>query len=209
MNSKPRLTGRIFLLLTALVSAYQVAVAIEGLNSLEIICYTIGFGILIISSLLLLILGYEILGTAPVVILATLIPLSIAGGLIAQFHRQFFLAYLIYAGLGLTLIFLTRIKPLLMLNGKTRFIPVGAVAFVHALAGILIVFIPLQAVWQDWVEPGFVLVSFGGAFIGLDGILLFMLRSGKTPISQERLIAFFPIILFVTTTSFTLGFAFR
>lgn len=209
MNSKPDVKGRIFLLLTALVSAYQVAVAIEGLNSLEIACYTIGFGILIISSLLLLILGYEILGTAPVVILATLIPLSIAGGLVAQFHRSFFLAYLIFMGLGLILIFLTRMKYFIKMNGQTGLIPVVAVAFVHAIAGLLVVFIPLQAVLQGWVEVGFILVSLGGVLIGLDGILLFLLRSGKSLVSPERLIEYFPIILFATTTTFTAGFAFR
>jgi hypothetical protein len=209
MNGKPSVTGRVFLLLTALVSAYQVAVGIDGLNSLEIVCYTIGFGILLISSLLLLILGYEILGTAPVVLLATLIPLSIAGGLVAQFTANYFLAYAVVAAIGLILIGLSRILFPSKVLGKVGIIPIITVAMVHAVAGLLIVFLPLQAIWQGWAETGFILVSLGGALIGLDGILLFFLRSGKSPIAQERLIVFFPAILFVTTTSFTAGFSLR
>ena len=58
----------------ALLAGYQVAVGIEGLGRFEITCYTIGFGVILVASLLLMIMGFEILGTPAVVVLSTLIP---------------------------------------------------------------------------------------------------------------------------------------
>ena len=71
---------RVFLLATGLLAAYQVAVGIDGLSTIPIIAYTIAFGVLLIASLLLLILGFEVLESPVVAIVSTIIPLSISLG---------------------------------------------------------------------------------------------------------------------------------
>ena len=67
---------RILLLLTVILAAYQVAVGIDGLSTLPIIAYTIAFGVLLVASLLLFILGLDVLDSPIVVIISTIIRLS-------------------------------------------------------------------------------------------------------------------------------------
>ena len=67
---------------TAVLSAYQVAVGIEGLGTAAIVCYTIAFGVLLVASLLLAIFGLEALDQPLVVIVAAVIPLSLSLGLV-------------------------------------------------------------------------------------------------------------------------------
>jgi hypothetical protein len=83
---KARLIDRILFLLTGLLAAYQVAVGIDSFSTIPIIAYTIAFGVLLIASLLLLILGLEVLESPVVAIASTIIPLSMALGLVWQYH---------------------------------------------------------------------------------------------------------------------------
>jgi hypothetical protein len=52
---------RILLLLTGLLTAYQVAIGINGLGAVPIAAYTIAFGVLLVAGLLLIILGFDVL----------------------------------------------------------------------------------------------------------------------------------------------------
>ncbi|MFO7584830.1 MAG: hypothetical protein R6W69_08880, partial [Anaerolineales bacterium] len=81
---KMTLSDRILLLLTGLLAAWQVAFGIDHLDTLPVIAYTLGFGVLLVAGLLLIILGFEILDSPAVVIISTLIPLSLALGLVWQ-----------------------------------------------------------------------------------------------------------------------------
>jgi hypothetical protein len=45
---------RSLLLATGLLSAYQIAVGIEGIGNLAVICYTIAFGLLLVADLMML-----------------------------------------------------------------------------------------------------------------------------------------------------------
>ncbi len=65
---------RIFLLGASLLAAYQVVVGIEGLSSFTILCYTVGFGVILVACLLMIILGFDVLESPLVVVLSTLIP---------------------------------------------------------------------------------------------------------------------------------------
>ena len=49
---------RVLLLITALLASYQVVQGIDGLNNMAIACYTIAFGVIVIASLLMIILGF-------------------------------------------------------------------------------------------------------------------------------------------------------
>ena len=80
---------RILLLVTGILAAYQVAVGIDGFSTLPIIAYTIAFGVLLVAGLLLIILGFEVLDSPIVVIVSTIIPLSLATGLVWQHLASF------------------------------------------------------------------------------------------------------------------------
>ena len=75
---------RALLLITGILAAYQVAVGIDGFDTIPIIAYTIAFGILLVAGLLLIILGFDVLDSPIVVIVSTIIPLSLSLGLVWQ-----------------------------------------------------------------------------------------------------------------------------
>lgn len=64
---KISILDRVLLLLTGLLAAYQVAVGVEGFNTLSIVAFTIGFGVLLVAGLLLIILGFGVLDSPLVV----------------------------------------------------------------------------------------------------------------------------------------------
>ena len=69
---------RLLFVMTVLLSAYQVAVGIEGLNIVAVAAFTVGFGVLLVAALLILILGMDILDSPIVVIVSTIIPLGMS-----------------------------------------------------------------------------------------------------------------------------------
>ncbi len=69
-----KMINRLLLLITALLAAYQVAVGLNGTDTLPMIAYSVGFGVLLVASLLLIILGLEVLDSPIVVIVSTIIP---------------------------------------------------------------------------------------------------------------------------------------
>ena len=192
---------RILLLATALIASYQVVQGIDHMNSMAIACYTIAFGILIVASLLMIILGFEVLDSHLVVIASTLIPLSLALGLVSQFLRQILIPYGIFIVFGFIAIVVTRYT-------SPKRLAVIMLAIVHGVAGLTIFFLPFVLTFRNSVPLGFVLVGVGGMLIGLGGLLLSFLKTGKPLLSREKILAVFPSLLLLTTTAFVSGFAF-
>lgn len=190
---------RIFLFGASLLAAYQVAVGIEGLSSFTILCYTIGFGIILVACLLMIILGLDVLESTLVVIASTVIPLSLSSGLIAEFFPFWLPAYLVFAGLGFLAVILTRIV-------WKRKVSLVVLAVVHGVAGLLIFGLPVLLSAQGTTPIGFSLVGAGGALIGLGGILLFFMRTGSPILSKERILKLFPALMLLTTAAFVAGF---
>ena len=192
---------RVLLLFTALLASYQVVQGIAGLSSMAIACYTIGFGVLVIASLMMLILGIEVLDSPLVVIASTLIPLSLALGLVAQFLRHILIPYGIFTLLGFLAIVATRLS-------VSKKMAVITLAFVHGVAGLTIFFLPIVLAAQSKAPGGFAWVGIGGMLIGLGGLLLSFLKAGKPLLSRQRILAIFPALLLLTTAVFLVGFAF-
>ncbi|MBN2677737.1 MAG: hypothetical protein JXR32_06695, partial [Anaerolineaceae bacterium] len=101
---------RVLLLLTAMLASYQVVVGIEGLGELSILAFTIAFGVMLVAALLLIILGFDALGSPWVVILATIIPLGLSSGLVAEYLPEGLRGFAIFALAGLTGVILTRLS---------------------------------------------------------------------------------------------------
>ena len=192
---------RILLLVTAMLASYQVVQGIDGMDNMAIACYTIAFGVLIIASLLMLILGFEVLDSPLVVIASTLIPLSLALGLVSQFLREILIPYGIFIVTGFITIVITR-----YVGPKKLAVIVLAVA--HGVAGLTIFFLPFVLALRGAVPAGFAFVGIGGMLIGLGGLLLSFLKAGKPVLSRQKILAVFPGLLLLTTVAFVAGFVF-
>ncbi len=193
---------RILLLITGLLAAYQIAFGLDGLPTAVTIAYTIAFGVLLVAGLLLIILGFEVLDTPAVVIVSTLIPLSLATGLIWEYFPSFRIFYLIFAILGFLAVSVTRIIPI---SGK---LPIILLAVVHSFAGMTIFLLPIILSISGEAAPGFALVGIGGALIGVGGFLLAFLKSGRPILSQKDILTVLPGLLLLMTLSFVAGFKF-
>lgn len=192
---------RLLLLITGLLAAWQVAVGINGVETVPMTAYTVGFGVLLIAGLLLIILGFEALDTPVVVVFSTLIPLGLALGLAWEYLPTWRSPYLVFAIVGFLAVLITRT---LHLENK---LPVLVLGLVHGVAGLTIFLLPLFVVLQHNAGPGFLLVSLGGMLIGLGGILLGLLKTGKPLLSRSILLKLLPALLLVMTAAFVAGFS--
>ena len=196
---KPR--DRILLLITAILASFQVVQGIDGLNNMAIACYTIAFGVIVIACLLLIILGFEVLDSPMVVIVSTLIPLSLALGLVSQFYREILIPYGIFIVAGFSAIVITRYV------GPKK-LAVLILAVVHGVAGMTIFLLPIILALQGEIHVGFALVGVGGMLIGLVGLMLSFLKAGRPLLSREKILAIFPALVMLATSAYVAGFAF-
>jgi hypothetical protein len=193
---------RVLLLSTAILASYQVAVGIDKFSTFPIIAYTIAFGVLLIAGLLIFILGFDILDSPFVVIVSTMIPLSLAAGLVWQHAASFRTLYLVFAIAGFLAIILTRLFPV---TGK---VPTIVLAIVHGIAGLTIFLLPIIYSIQAQTPPLFSLVGVGGALIGIGGLLLSFLKAGRPILSRRTIRKILPGLLLLMTAFFVAGFRF-
>ena len=198
---KTSVLDRVLLLLTSLLAAYQIVVGINDLSTLPIIAYTIAFGVLLIASLLMIILGMDVLDSPAVVIVATIIPLSLSTGLVWEHLPAWQTGYLVFALLGFLAVLITRAFPM---PGK---LPTIVLAIVHGVAGMVIFLLPIVMVLQGRAAPGFALVGLGGALIGVGGLLLSFMKAGKPILSRATILKILPGLLLATTACFVIGFS--
>ncbi|MBI5351558.1 MAG: hypothetical protein HZB50_02855 [Chloroflexi bacterium] len=193
---------RVFLLGTVLLSAYQIVVGIDALSTAPIIAYTIAFGVLLVAGLLLIILGFEGLDSPVVVIISTVIPLALALGLVWEHLASFRGWYLIFVIAGFAAVTYTRSTPI------HNHLPVIMITITHGIAGLTIFLLPIFLSIQGATKPAFALVGIGGALIGICGLLLSFLKTGKPILPREVIFRAFPIFLLLTTICFVTGFKF-
>lgn len=193
---------RLLLLLTGLLAGYQVAVGINGLGTVPITAYTIGFGVLLVAGLLLIILGFDVLDSPIVVIVSTIIPLSLSLGLVWEHLASYRTLYLIFAIIGFLAVSFTRSIPI-----KNK-LPTIMIAIVHGIAGMTIFLLPSVLAANGTMHPVFALVGLGGALIGLGGLLLSFLKAGKPIVPRETILKILPGLFLLMTACFVAGFKF-
>jgi hypothetical protein len=159
--------------------------------------YMLGFGVLLVSGLLLIFLGWDILKSPYVLTVATLIPLGISMGLMNQFAPDYKKIYSWFALVGLIAIAVTSIGGMSLRS--------VAVPVFHGIAGLIIFGLPF---FQKDAAKGFWLVGIGGALIGLGGIALAFLVSGSQFLffSPEFVYTILAPLLLLMTLAFTFGF---
>src|SRR5574339_589234 len=177
---KMSVLDRIVILTTGLLAAYQIVVGIDDLSAATIIAYTIAFGVLLVALLLFIILGYEALDAPVVVVVSTIVPLSLALGLVWEHLASFRLPYLLFAILGFVTVVLTRAAP----GPVENRLPTLVIALVHGIAGLTIFLLPIVISIRGQMHLAFSLVGIGGALIGLGGLLLSFLKTGRPILSR-------------------------
>lgn len=193
---------RTLLLFTGFLAAYQIAIGIDQMDSVSITAYTIAFGVILVAGLLLIILGFEVLDAPIVVIISTIIPLALSLGLIWQHLASLRTVYLIFTIISFLAVVLTRS---IAMQNK---LPVIVIAITHGIAGLTIFLLPIILAAQGQVKPLFSLVGIGGALIGIGGLLLSFLKTGKPILSRDTIMRLFPMLLLLTTALFVAGFKF-
>jgi hypothetical protein len=156
-----------------------------------------------VASLLLIILGMEVLDSPIVVIVSTIIPLSLALGLVWEGWPALRIAYLTFTLLGFGAVVATRLAPV---RGG---MPVLTLAIMHAVAGMTITLLPLAHALSGRAAPAYALVGVGGGLMGLGGLLLSFLKAGRPVLPRSTILRILPGLLLMTTSAFVAGFAFR
>jgi hypothetical protein len=196
---------RIILLLTGLTAIYMIwyfYLRYSKEKGLYDVYYMLGFGVLLVSGLLLIFLGWGILASPYVLTVATLIPLGISMGLMNQFRPKFKKAYSWFALVGLLAIAVTSISGMSL---KSVAVPVF-----HGVAGLIIFGLPIyKCTVEKDAKKGFSLVGIGGALIGIGGIALAFLVAGKPLLgifTEDFIYMILAPLLFLMTLAFTFGF---
>lgn len=200
---------KIVLLITGLTAIYGIWRFWERYSvkkAIYDIYYLLGFVVLLVSGLLLIFLGYGILGLggtmlSPYILpVASLIPLGISIGLIEQYFPTWKRAYKWFALIGLLAIAISSIGGL---DSIRKF----AVPIFHGVAGLVIFLGPFLA---KGATKGFFWVGIGGALIGIGGLALASLTIGGTPLlgifTKDLVFNILAPLLLLMTLAFTWGF---
>jgi hypothetical protein len=161
--------------------------------------YIMGFLVLLVSGLLLIFLGYKILGTPFVLTVASLIPLGISMGLAEQYFPAWKKYFKWFATIGFLAIALSAFAQIDLLRKIS-------VPLFHGIAGLVIFLAPFFA---KKAAKGFWWVGIGGALIGIGGIALAFLTIGKPLFgifSADLVFNILAPLLLLMTLAFTYGF---
>lgn len=200
--------GNLFLLLTGLLAAYLCWHFWQryGQNkALYSLYYLMGFAVLLISGLLLIFLGYGILGFggtafSPYILpVASLIPLGISMGLAEEYFASWKTYFKWFAAIGFLAIAITSIAGIEV--GRKISVPLF-----HGVAGLVIFLGPFMA---KGAPKGFYWVGIGGALIGIGGIALAFLSLGRPLLgifTLEFVSDILAPLLFLMAGAFTIGF---
>lgn len=191
----------LFLLLTGLIAIYLLWRFFGRWSkekALYDLYYMMGFLVLLVSGLLLIFLGMDILASPYVLTVASLIPLGISMGLVEQYFPKYKKLFKWFALVGFLAIAISAIGG--MATVKKISVPVF-----HGVAGLVIFLGPFLA---KKAPKGFFWVGIGGVLIGLGGIALAFLSVGRELLffTQDFVMLILAPLLFLMTLTFTFGF---
>jgi len=194
---------RIVLLLTGLVAIYltwRFYTRYKREKNLYDIFYMLAFIVLLVSGLLLIFQGWDILEYPYVLTVASLIPLGISLGIVYEYFPQYKTLYTWFAVIGILAIAFTSISG----SDLKKF----AVPIFHGIAGLIIFLGPIKAQMDGKAPKGFFWVGIGGLLIGIGGIALAFLTSGSQLLffSQEVVLTILAPLLLLMTLAFAWGF---
>ena len=168
-------------------------------KALHNIYYLMGFAVLLVSGVLLILLGLDILASPYVLTVASLIPLGISMGVAEEYYPAWKKYFKWFALIGFLAIAVTSI-------GEMDILKKIAVPVFHGVAGLVIFLGPFFA---KGAPKGFFWTGIGGLLIGLGGIALAFISVGKQLLffSPAFVALILTPLLFLMAGAFTLGFA--
>ncbi len=192
---------RVLLLATGLAAIYllwRFLTRYQAKKGLHDLYYMMGFAVLLVSGLLLIFLGYDILKSPLVLTVSSLIPLGISMGIAEQYFPAWKRVFKWLALLGFLAIAITSIGGLADLKKI-------AVPLFHGVAGLVIFLGPFLA---KKAAQGFQWVGIGGVLIGLGGIALAFISLGKQLLffSPQFVMTILAPLLLLMTLAFAWGF---
>ncbi len=196
---------RLFLLLTGLIALYLIWYFWKKQKESPCGCniyYIISFLVLLISGVLLIFGGWGLLNNNLVAVVASLIPFSLATGLIYRFYKKAGVWYLLLMLIGLILIIIARFGGMESMNKVVY-------PLFHAIAGLTIVLVPIIEAGKKTVKGSFVWVAIGGIAISLGGMALAFIKAGKQFLffsSLKSVTAILAPLLFLVALFFAIGF---
>ena len=167
--------------------------------------YIMGFAVLFVSGVLLIFLGYDILGTPFVLTVASLIPLGISMGIAEQYYPKWKKAFKWFATVGFLAIAVSSFA-------GWELVRQISVPLFHGVAGLVIFLGPFfvnRFKQAKKAAKGFEWVGVGGALIGIGGIALAFLTAGKPLLGIFTADLVFNILaglLLLMTLAFAWGF---
>ena len=191
----------LFLLLTGLIAAYllwRFYTRWSKEKKLYDLYYGMGFLVLLISGLLLIFLGMDILASPYVLTVASLIPLGISMGIVEEYFPQYKRAFKWFALVGFLAIAVSAIFGMDIIKKIS-------VPLFHGVAGLVIFLGPFLA---KKAPKGFWWVGIGGVLIGLGGIALAFISLGAQLLffSPSFVMLILTPLLLLMTLAFTYGF---
>ncbi|MBT3252806.1 MAG: hypothetical protein HN995_00845 [Candidatus Marinimicrobia bacterium] len=191
-------TNRVILLLVAIIAGVQIVSGIEGLGTIPIAYYTVSYGIFLISAILMVLMGVDIIEHPIAALAASMLPLGFSMGLIGEFLLEYHLIYsslisVLYAGLTIQ---------------KLRKQDKSALLFqilLHGFSGLVLFILPLVLFIQGEVESNFLGVSVGTGLVAIGGMALAFLKSGKPLLSKDQIYTIFPGVLLLAVVAYSIG----
>ena len=199
------LLDQLILLLTGLTAVYLIYRFIEANKKATekatyFYHYIVSFAVLFVSGVLIILFDFAVLAMPEIKIVATLIPFTIATGLMCQFYQKYAKAYVGFLMLGFILIILLNYG---ILDTKLIY------PIFHSIAGLTIFLIPILAVKNNVADKGFIWVTVGGTLIGIGGVALAFLGAGKPLLgifTEDVVFTILTPILLLMTLAYTWGF---
>ena len=190
-----------FLLLTGLAAAYllwRFYTRWSKGKQLYDVYYNLGFLVLLVSGLLLIFLGLDILASPYVLTVASLIPLGISMGIVEEYYPQYKTPYKWFALVGFLAIAVSAIAGIDIVKKIS-------VPLFHGVAGLVIFLGPFLA---KKAPKGFWWVGIGGLLIGLGGIALAFISMGAQLLffSPAFVMLILTPLLLLMTLAFAYGF---
>jgi len=194
--------NRVILLLVAIVAGTQIVSGIEHCGTIPITYYTFSYGIFLISALLMLLMGVDIIEHPLAALAASTLPLGFSMGMVAVFLHDYHLGYgvlvsILYAGLVIQ-----------KLRQQTKSAMVFQI-LLHGITGLVLFIMPLVLVIQGEVNPGYLGISVGTGLIAVGGMALAFLKSGKPILTKEQIYLIFPGVLLLAVFAFSVGIGSR
>ncbi len=204
--SHPNVLDIILLLATGVTAAYMVWrfwARYGWEKKVYALYYILGFAVLFVSGVLLIFMGYEILATPFVLTVASLIPFGLSVGIVRQYYGEYQKPYIWFATIGLVAIAVASF-------GKMDMLRKIAVPLFHGVAGLIIFLGPFLVKKYGKGNPakGFEWVGIGGLLIGLGGMALAFIVSGKQLLffSAELVFNILAGLLLLMALAFAWGF---